>query len=100
VEFLGTLEESMFRSDEIRLDHAAAGLNSYNVAVIHPLGGLQHEGTITDAGWTRDQAAAAPPSSIEYVALFSLLDILVSAASLFRQMSSFCESKGCALRRE
>jgi len=89
----------MFRSHEIRLEHTAAGLNSCNVPVIGTPGGFQHEGAITAAGWAGDQDAAPAPSSIEYVASF-FLDILVSAASLFRETSSFCESTGFPLRRE
>jgi hypothetical protein len=84
----------------MKLDHAAAGVSSGHVAVIEALGGLQHDAAIADRGWTRDRGAAAGTSSIEFVGLFSLLDILVSAASLFREVSSLCESKGFPLRRE
>lgn len=83
----------------MRSHHTAAALSSGNLGVIDTLGGLQHDATITDRGFTRDQGAPAP-SSIEYVALAFIRDILFSAASLFREMSSFCDAKGYPLRRE
>ena len=71
----------------------AAALSSSNLAVVDTLGA-------TERGRTPDQAAAPAPSSIEYAALSFVLDIFVSAASLFREVSSFCDSKGFPLRRE
>ena len=84
----------------MRPHHQTVGLGSCGVAVVDTLGGLQHDATITDRGFTRDHVAAPAPSSIEYVALIFLRDVLFSAASLFREVSSFCDSKGYPLRRE
>ena len=74
--------------------HQAAALGAGNVGIVDTLGGLPHDATITE------RPAAPAPSSIEYVALSFFLDVLVSAASLFREVSSFSESKGFPLRRE
>jgi hypothetical protein len=84
----------------MRSHHTAAALSAGNIGIVDTLGGLQHDATIADRGFTRDRGAAPTPSSIEYVALLSLRDILLSAASIFREVSSFCDAKGYPLRRE
>jgi hypothetical protein len=77
----------------MRSHQTAAALSAGNVAIVDTLSGSQ-DATITE------RPAAPAPSSIEYVALSFFLDVLVSAASLFREVSSFSESKGYPLRRE
>jgi hypothetical protein len=78
----------------MRSHQSAAALSAGNLAIVETLGGSQPDATITE------RPAAPAPSSIEYVALSFLLDVCVSAASLFREVSSFSESKGYPLRRE
>ena len=78
----------------MRSHQTAAALSASNAAIVETLGGSQQDANITD------RPGAPAPSSIEYVALSFFLDVFVSAASLFREVSRFSESKGYPLRRE